>query len=441
MNKVKQMQLVGIHFVRVPYRYYPEEMLASQVIGFVGKDENGNDIGRYGAEGYWNNELAGSGGFFEGTKSAKGSWITLAGSLMKPAVDGADMVLTIDRTLQFKACEKLLEAQTKYGAQSSALIIMEPQTGAIRAMCSFPTFDPNEYNKVQDAQAFNNSAIFTPYEPGSIFKPIAMSGVLNEKIANPETPFFDSGSSDAGCTKVIKNADLKAYGAQTMTGILQHSINTGMVYVANLLGKQKFLEYINNYGFGTKTGLELDVEASGTVQNLYQNKGNKIDCYTATAAFGQGITVTPLQMVNAYSAIANGGILMKPYIVGEVRYSDGRIEKTKPKEIRRVIEKKYASLLSAMLVRVVDFEATLAHIPGYFMAGKTGTAQIPGPGGYTDDKNHSYVGFGPVDDPKFVMIIKFEKPTKEVYSSMTAAPTFKDIAQFILQYYQIPPSK
>jgi len=440
-EQIRDLELPSIHFLRRPHRFYPEGNLAAQIIGFLGKDEKGNDIGSYGIEGYWQRELAGSGGFLEGIRSAQGSWISLAGRIFKPAMDGVDLVLTIDRTLQFMACEKLKEKQEEYGAQSASLVIMDPQTGAILAMCSYPDFDPNEYGLVENVNAYNNTNIFTPYEPGSVFKPIAMAGALNEKILEPDSRFYDIGSVDVGCSKLIYNADGKKYGEQTMVGVLENSINTGMVYVAQKLGKEKFVNYIEKFGFGVKTGIGLSVENSGTIESMYRNQKDKFDCYTATASFGQGLTVTPLQLVTAFGAIANGGKLMKPYIVKEVRYGEGKVETTKPEEIRTVIDKHASSLLAGMLVRVIDTgTASLARVPGYYVAGKTGTAQIAGPGGYTDETNHSFVGFGPVDDPKFVMIVKFEKPHR-AFSSTTAAPTFAEIAKFIMQYYQIPPGR
>ena len=441
VDKLKEFDLLGIAFSRRPLRFYPEENLASHIVGFLGKDSEGNNIGHYGVEGYWQKELAGKGGFFEGAKSVGGGRIPLAGWNFEAAEDGVDMLLTIDRTLQFKACKRLSEAREGYGATSASLVIMEPVTGKIRAICGSPDFDPNQYNKVDAVGIYNNDSIFTPYEPGSVFKPIAMGGALNENLITPDTYFYDSGKVDGGCTKLIENAGGRIYEDQTMTGVLENSINTGMVQVVNILGKKKFKEYVEDFGFGIKTGIQLDSEASGTIDSLSQNKGDKIDCYTATASFGQGLTVTPLQMVSAFGAIANGGKLMKPYIVEELRHSDGKIERFYPEEIRKVLDSRSAMLLSGMLVNVIDRgQASAAKVDGYYIAGKTGTAQISGLGGYTEETNHSFVGFGPVDDPKFVMIVKFEKPRRK-YSSATAAPVFGDIAKFILEYYQVPPGR
>lgn len=441
MLKIKELNLPGIDFVRKIYRFYPENNLASAVVGFLGRDEKGNDVGHYGAEGYWNKELSGKGGFAFGPKSAMGALIPMAGGTFTPAEDGVDIVLTIDRALQYTACEKLRQKMAEYNAVSATLIIMDPNTGAIRTMCSLPDYDPNKYNEVKFANAFNNTSIFTPYEPGSVFKTITMSAAVNEGLLNPNTTFVDPGSRSGVCDKPIKNAQDKTYGPQTMSQVLENSVNTGMVFVVEKLGKEKFKKYLNDFGFGTRLGLELDSEMSGSINTLSANKGNKIDCYAATASFGQGITVTPLQMASAYSVIANGGKLMKPYIVDEIRYADGHIEKTKPKEIRQVLEKKAALLTAGMLVNVVEKgHAKLAQIKGYFIGGKTGTAQIPGPGGYSLDTIHTFAGIAPVDNPKFVMLIKFEKPDRP-WAENTVVPIFGDIADFVLKYYGIAPSR
>lgn len=440
-DKIRALELEGIAFVRRPKRFYPEGVLASHVIGFVGKNDDGSAIGRYGVEGYWQKELAGSTGFFEGIRSAKGNSIPLASGNFEEATDGADILLTIDRTLQYKACSILESAMHEYNAQSASLILMDPQTGAVIAMCNLPVFDPNVYNKVDSISVYNNTSIFTPYEPGSIFKPVTMAAAIDSDSVRPSSIYHDTGSIDAGCTKHIQNADLKVYEDQTMTGVLENSVNTGMVYVAQQLGKKNFTKYIEKFGFGKKLGIALDTEVSGTIDTLSVNKGDDIDCYAATAAFGQGITATPMQMVTAFSAIANGGKLLKPYVVEEVRYTDGRVKREKPTVLRQVISPRAASLVSGMLVSVVDSgHAGGAGVKGYYVAGKTGTAQIAGRGGYTEDTNHSFVGFGPVDDPVFAMIVKFEKPERR-FSASTAAPTFGKIASFVLQYYGTHPSR
>ncbi|OGH71028.1 MAG: hypothetical protein A3C90_04325 [Candidatus Magasanikbacteria bacterium RIFCSPHIGHO2_02_FULL_51_14] len=440
-DRLKALKLPGVYFLRKARRFYPEESVAAHVIGFVGKTEDGKDVGRYGVEGYWEKELAGKGGFFEGAKSAAGFWIPLAGRSFEPAEDGADLLLTIDRTLQFTACERLRQAKEEFGAASAALVIMDPKTGAIHAMCGMPDFNPNTYNQVDSIETYNNAAIFIAYEPGSVFKPVAMAAALNEEAVTPETTFEDTGSRDGICSKAIRNADQKKYGVQSMIGVLENSINTGMVFVAEQLGKEKFREYVERFGFGVKEGIALDSESSGTISSLSENEGDRVDCYAATASFGQGITATPLQLAAAYSAIANGGTLVTPRIVEEIRSADGRRERVRPVEVRKVLEKKTAAELTGMLINVVEKgHAQRAKIDGYYIAGKTGTAQIPGPGGYTEETNHTFAGFAPADDPRFVMVVKFEKPARK-FAESTAVPVFGDIARFALQYYGIAPGR
>lgn len=440
-DNIDAQNLPGLHFIRQPHRLYPEKNLAAQVVGFLGKDDAGNDHGRYGIEGYWDKQLAGKGGFFQGATSASGNWISNSPQAFQQVEDGTDLVLTIDRAIQYKACERLRQGMIDYEAASGSLVIMEPKTGAILAMCSLPDFDPNQYGKVTKAEAFNNSTVFTPYEPGSIFKPIVMSGALNEGVFTPDSPFHDSGRRDGLCDKPIMNAGSKSFGDQNMTGILQNSINTGMVYVAEHLGKAKVTDYIKRYGFGVETGLEIDTEVSGVIDSLSQNKNNKLDCYTATAAFGQGITVTPLQAATAFSAIANAGTLMEPYIIKEKHFSDGHTEVTKPKPVQSVISRRTATQVGAMLVETVDKGYSgHARVPGYYVAGKSGTAEISGMGGYTKTYNHSFIGFAPANDPKFVILVKYEKPNK-AYAESTAAYVFGDLSKFLLEYYQVAPTR
>lgn len=443
VEKLKALKLTGLGFIRKPFRVYPESNLTAHIVGFLGKDNNGNDIGRYGIEGYWQKELAGKGGLVTGAKSALGAIIPLAGGSFMAATDGADIILTIDRTLQYQACEKLNQARKEYGAVNASLVIMEPKTGEILAMCSSPDFDPNKYNEVKNAEEFNNTSIFTPYEPGSVIKGITMAMGMNDGVVTPDSWFNDTGSRTGVCETPIRNADDKVYGNITMNNVLEDSVNTGMVYVAEKVGKEKFNLYLKDFGFGIRTGLELDGEMPGNVDSLYLNKKNKFDCYTATAAFGQGITATPLQLASAFSVLANGGTLMKPYIVKEIRYSDGRKEKFTPKELKEVISKRTSMFISGMLTSVVDNgHGKSARVPGYFVAGKTGTAQIAGRGGYSADTetNHTFIGYVPSDNPKFVMVVKFERPQR-VYAESTSSLLFSSLSKFALQYYGIAPSR
>lgn len=440
-DELKALRLTGIGFVRIPQRYYPEKNLAASVIGFVGKNKDGADWGKYGIEGYWQAELAGHGGMVEGLKSGNG---VIAPKSLQPAHDGTDLVLTIDRTLQYKACERLRQGMIDYNAESAAMVIMDPYTGAILVMCSIPDFDPNNYNQVQSIEVFNNRTVFNAYEPGSIFKPIGMAAALNENVVTPDMPYTDTGRRDGVCQGPIQNAGNKSHGLMDMTTIIVKSINTGMVFVVDHLGKDKFVKYVKRFGFGVETGIDVDTEVSGTIDSLMINKSNKLDCYTGTASFGQGVTVTPLQMATAFSAIANGGNLMRPYLVKEKHFADGHVEVTKPKIEGSVLTKRGASLIANMLVMAVDTGyAGRARVAGYAVAGKSGTAEIADAngGGYTKTYNHSFIGFAPAGHPKFVMIVKYEKPTKFPYAESTSAQIFGEMSKYLLEYYQVPPSR
>ena len=434
---IQSLKLDGIFAVPETYRFYVDENIGSQVIGFVGNKDD-KPHGFYGIEGYFNDVLSGQPGYFKTERDVAGRWIALSDKTIVEAKNGADIVLTIDRTVQFMTCKALDEAVVKYGAKGGSIVVMDPYTGRIMAMCSNPDFNPNYYSKVDDAAAYNNQSIFTAYEPGSIFKPVIMSSALDLERVTPDSTFDDPGSYKID-DFTIKNANDKAYGTQTMTGILENSINTGMIYVSRQMGREAFNDYVKRFGFGEKTGIELDKEVAGNISSL-EKKG---EVFMATASFGQGITVTPLQMAVAYSALANGGNLMKPYVVDEVRYPDGREDKRAPTTIRRVITSRASVLLTGMLTSVVTRGHSIkAQIPGYYVAGKTGTAQVANPNGrgYLEGvQNHSFVGYAPADDPKFVMVIKLDQPTSAIFADATTTPVFKSLATFILNYYAVPP--
>ncbi len=435
---IKELDISGIYAVSEDGRAYPENNFGGHVLGFLGRDNDGQAVGQYGLEGYFDDFLAGQNGNLYSQTDRSGNWIGIGERHFQPAVDGGDLLLTIDRQLQVKACDLLQAGVEKYQAEGGALVILEPSTGRILAMCGVPDFLPTTYNEVDSVAVYNNPAIFAAYEPGSIFKPITMAAALDTKSVNPETRFTDPGSVSID-DYTIKNANEKIFGNVSMIEVLEESINTGMVWVMRRTGRDIFEQYVNSFGFGKPTGITLNVESSGTIASLDESA----EVYAATAAFGQGITVTPIQMVAAYAAIANGGKLMAPYIVEEYRYPDGTTEKTKPKVIRQVISPETSTTLSAMLVSVVEYgHGKRASVPGYYIAGKTGTAQIAKNGVYSEtDFNGSFAGFGPVDDPKFAMIVKIEDPQEVIFAEATAAPVFGEIADYLLEYYDVPPSR
>lgn len=432
---VNDLHVKGIATTAQTYRYYPEETLAASVLGFAAPNDAGQLVGRYGIESYWDKNLAGQGGFAFGEKSAHGSWITLANRTSVSAENGTDLLLTIDRTLEFKACERLKEGAKLYHAKSASLVLMNPKTGAVLAMCSEPDFDPNSFSKVTDIAAFNNTTVYTPYEPGSVFKPFTMAAALDLGLINPNTEYTDPCSIKVdGYT--IHNAQLKCYGRHTMTQALENSVNTTLAWIETLIGGEQFKLYMEKFGFGQKTGVELNTELAGDISSL--SKRGAI--FGANGSFGQGLTVTPLQLAAAYSAIANEGKLPKPYVVEEVRYPDGRKERASP-ELEQIMSSRAAKLLAGMLVSVVENHYKSARIPRYYVGGKTGTAQVAESGGYSDTRtNQTFVGFAPAENPQFVLVVKYEEPDKE-WAEQSTIPVFKDVLSFALTYYGIDGTK
>jgi cell division protein FtsI/penicillin-binding protein 2 len=439
-ERLRAMELPGIGFTKEAARFYPETTALSHVLGFVGSDDEGNRVGRYGIEGYWNGELSGTPGFLAAERDAIGRWIGAGDRTFVPAEDGADITLTIDRTIQYVACEKLRNAVARHGADGGAVIIMQPKTGAVLAMCGSPDFDPNDYSAVSDISVFNNPGIFSAYEPGSIFKPLTMAAAIDADKVTPTTLFEDTGEVKIG-PYTIQNSDGKSNGIQTMTQVLEKSLNTGSIFAATQLGSASFREYVHAFGLGERLGIELETEAAGDISSL-DKRG---DIWTATASYGQGITATPLQMVTAYGALANGGKVMKPYIVAEVDHKNGRVDRTEPEVLRQAISKRASTLVAGMLVNVVENgHGGRAGVPGYWVGGKTGTAQIARAegGGYEASAfNGSFVGFAPVDDPAFVMITRIDRPKDVEWAESSAAPLFGEIADFLLHYMEIPPDR
>ncbi len=435
MEVIKLWAIKGLAFKNEIWRFYPEEGMGGHILGFWGFDSD-NRIGKYGLEGYFDKELTGQFGEIQGEKDGLGNIIAIGSSSLKEKVDGFSLVLTIDRAIQYKACGALSRAVEYFKAESGSVIVMNPKTGAILAMCGAPDFNPDEYNKVEDVEVYNNPAIFKAYEPGSIFKAITMSIALDMNKVEPTTTYIDTGGVQIGPYN-IKNYNDLVYGKQTMTEVLEKSINTGSIFAMRQVTPKVFAQYVKDFGFGQKTNIKLDKEVSGDISNL--DKRGEI--YAATASFGQGITVTTLQMITAVSALANGGKLMTPYIVSQIIKNDGKIETFKPQEVKQVISAKTATTISGMLVSVIENgHSKGAKIDGYRIAGKTGTAQVANKssGGYSSDVNTSFISYGPFSDPVYAMIVRIDKPQWGKTGEAVAVPVATDIAKFILQYYNVP---
>ncbi|MFA6410224.1 MAG: penicillin-binding protein 2 [Candidatus Buchananbacteria bacterium] len=434
VDEIKKFNLAGIGFVSENFRFYPEKGIGGHIFGFVGFKDN-EKIGQYGLEGYFNKELSGQAGLMKSAKDALGSLITIGSRSVKKAENGSDLILTIDRQIQFFACQKLNEFSDRFGADGGSVIVMKP-TGEILAMCSVPDFDPDNYQDVKDINQFNNPAIFEAYEPGSVMKAISMAAGLDSGAVTPETTYNDEGEVKVGGF-TIKNSDLKAHGITNMVGILEKSLNTGAIFVEQKVGKEKFKNYLKNFGFGKVTGIQLNKEVAGDLSAL--DKSGEI--YGMTASFGQGIMVTPIQLVAAFGTIANEGKLVKPFVVSEIDKPDGQKQIFSPQVVRQVISPKTASVLTGMLTSVVEHGyGKKAGNKGYYFAGKTGTAQVAAPGGgYGGKTIHTFAGFGPISKPAFVMVTMLNNPKGVRFAEDSSTPLFGQIAQFLLNYYQIPP--
>lgn len=440
----KKVEIPGLDFNLQKYRYYPEGKIASHLAGFT-VQEDGDLHGRYGLEEFFDSELFGEYGSIKTDIANHSSLMIINDREYVKASAGNDLILTIDRNIEYVVCQKLQEAVDHHKAEGGSVIVLNPKTGAIIAMCSVPAFDPNNYRQVDDIAYYNNPAIFYQYEPGSVFKTVTMAIAIDQGKISPATTYEDKGQiMIEGWHKPIKNADFSSYGPHgvvDMSTVLDFSLNTGAIFAMNQVGPEVFSRYVKEFGFGERTGVELGAESSGDISNLLRTRVRPIDA--ATASFGQGIAVTPLQMILPYQAIANKGLMMKPYVVKSIISEDGKQEDIEPKPVSQVISEKTADTVSAMLVNVVEKgHSSGASVPGYYIGGKTGTAQIASVGGYSaNDYVHTFIGIAPIENPAFVMLSKIDKPQGVQYAEGSAVPLWQDIAKFILNYYAVPKTR
>lgn len=428
----------GVFFEEDKRRVYPHGEFAANLIGFTSKELD-TEIGKYGVERSYNSDLAGEKGLFEGVKDAAGFWVALGKQIINPPKNGSSVVLTLDYNIQLKAEEVLKSVREKWRAASGSVLVVDPKTGRILALAGDPSFDPNAYGQVRDFSFFLNPLTESTYELGSVMKPVTMAGAIEDGVVTSTTTYNDTGEAKIG-GYTVRNFDGQAYHTQTMSQVIEKSLNVGMVHVAQLLGKASELAYIKKFGFGAVSGIDLPGEVVGNISNL--NNGRDIDY--ATAAFGQGIAVTPLQLAMAVGALANNGNLMRPYAVDKVVEDSGNEVVHAPETVRSVVSPKTAETLTKMLISAVQngFE-NRAGVQGYFVAGKTGTAQIPNPNGrgYSDDVMHSFIGYAPAFNPKFLIFFQMNRPQGNRFASNTLTPAFHDLAQFILNYYEVPPDE
>lgn len=437
VDEIKKYKMEGIGFLDESTRFYPEASMAAHLLGFVGKDSKGQDTGYFGLEGFYDEQLRGRAGALSQEQDSRGIPILFGNRLKLDPEDGRDIYLTIDKTVQFIIEKKLQEGIEKYKAKGGTVIVMEPQTGAILAMASFPSYDPVKREQYP-VENYKNPAVVSSYEPGSTFKVLIMGAALQENKVQADMVYQETGQIEIG-KYAIKTWNQKYHGEITLSQILEYSSNVGMVFVQKQLGPQLLLRYIEDLGFGKHTNIDLQEESTPLLRP--KNQWSEIDY--ATASFGQGIAVTPLQMITAVNAIANGGNLMRPYVVKSIRTENGKIVLTRPELIRILFKKNVAFQVAQMMMQAVENGETKHLKPiGLKIAGKTGTAQIPIAGHYDSEKTiASFVGFAPVENPKFIMLVTLNEPTTSPWGSETAAPLFFNIAKELYSYLGISPTQ
>jgi len=427
--------LGGVHWIAHLRRSYPENALASNVIGFYNFYDRSEGHGFFGLEEQYNSLLA-------GIKQRVVLPMNPSEIQELPAIPpGSSLILTIDREVQ-AAMERIAnKAVNETGSESATIIVMNPKTGEIMAMATTPGFNPNEYWTYKEIFPDNspyNRAIGVLYEPGSVFKVLTMAAALDAGAVTPDTEFIDTGSIEVGGI-YIYNWDRGAWGPQTMTTCLQHSLNVCLAWVAKELGPTQFYEYLQKFGMGKYTGIDLSGEQVYPLS--LPGDSNWYPINLGTNAFGQGVAATPIQMVTAIAAMANDGKMMAPHVV-KAYIQDGVQYDIKPRPIQQVVKPETAQTLTEMLAISLEEEASNALVPGYRIAGKTGTGEIPGPGGYSSSlTNASFVGWGPVDDPQFIIYIWLEKPETSPWGSVVAAPVFSEAAQELVILLQLPPDE
>ncbi len=436
-KKIESLKIKGLGFEKENSRFYPEGSSAAHLLGFVASNSKGEDTGYFGLEGFYNGELKGMAGNIRQEKDAAGLPILIGQSFGNFGKDGKNLILNIDRAVQYIVEKALRKGFEKYEAKGASAVVLDPKTGAVLALATYPNYDPANFSQFAK-EYYKNSIVADSFEPGSIFKVLVMAAALNEHIIKPDTKCDSCAEAVQIGGFTIRTWNNKYYPETTMEETIIHSDNTGMVFVSRKLGLDKLYSYLVDFGFGQETGIDLQDEFSPNLRS--KESWREIDL--ATSSFGQGIAVTPIQMVAAVASLASGGNLMQPQVVKAIEDDNKRFE-IKPKFIRRVISEEAAKVLTEMMVKAVDEgEAKWAKPKGFKIAGKTGTAQIPVAGHYDPNKTiASFVGFAPADSPKFVILVLYNQPSVSIFGSETAAPTFFEIAKELFTYYRIAPTE
>lgn len=433
-ESLAQTPAAGVRLVRTTRRFYPEGDLASAVLGFVGRDQTGLT----GIEKDFERELGGTPGTIYFEKDSIGNRIALGDEKIgvKP-VPGGDVRLTIDRYVQRIVERELDEQIAGTGALGGSIIVMDPRTGEVLAMASRPSFKLSDLSDDPDQSLFRNRAVTDVYEPGSVFKTLTASMALDLGLVTPSSTYNDTGVAYVG-SAAIRNWDYSVNGTTSVTQILQRSLNTGAVWMAEQVGPDDFYTYMRRFGIGTATGIGLSGEPDGLVRDPQDPLWSPADL--ATNSFGQGIAATPLQVITAISSIANGGKLMRPYIVDQVETPDG-VRTFEPVVVRQAVKEETAAQVADMMNQVVEgIPGHLAAIKGYHVAGKTGTTTgaTLADGRVQDGNVASFIGFAPVDDPQMIMLVKLDF-AEDRLGGQVAAPVFHDLAPLVLAHLGVQP--
>lgn len=436
-DELRLKKLPGVAFRPEPYRFYPGGMMGARTLGFVAF--KGQDLeGRYGIERFYNPSLS------RPPENIYGNFFTqvfsnINESIKKSDTPKGDIITTLEPQVQQKLDSQLLSAKEKYNADAAGGIVIDPVTGNILAMSYIPGFNLNDFSGVTDPAIFSNPNVENVFEFGSVMKPLVMAAALDMGVVTAETTYVDKGILTFN-NKTIQNFDKKAHGTQNMQYVLSNSLNTGMVFVMQQMGHQKFKDYLFSYGLNEKTGIDLPNESGSLMNNLKTSR----ELEYANASFGQGIAVTPIQAARAYSVLANGGNLISPRVADKIKNESGSIDTIKKPEATQILKSETSDEITRMLVNVVDkgLGGGAYKNEHYSIAAKTGTAQIAGKEGYNDSQYlHSLFGYYPAYNPRFLVLMYIVDPKGVRFAASTLADPFFDFSKFLLGYYEIAPDR